>query len=507
MGKKSIISVFIIALLPLSMMAQGNNTSFKQYKAQRLREFNQYKEQRRKEFEEYRRKRNEEFAEFMRKSWDSFNSKPVAPKPKDETVPPVVVPKDDVIHINSTPKPIPFEEIIPVPVPKPQPQPINPIEEVPITPVSPVQQSVAFTYFGTTDRVRYDKKNGIHLNTVDENSVADAWLKLSEDKYTNLIHDCLEIRKNHKLCDWAYLIMLNDMAESIFGKGTNESVLLMAYVYCQSGYQIRLCIDGQKLILLVGSRHHIFGLPYFTIDGSNFYPFLRKGEDINERVQICSASFPQEKTMSLLVPNAQEFAINYKEQRTIKSDRYPNVCATVKINKNLMSFYNTYPTSMLDENIMTRWAMYANTPLAKDVKEQLYPQLRPTINGKSQLDAVNILLNWVQTGFEYEYDDKVWGGDRAFFAEESLNYPYCDCEDRSILFTRLVRDLLGLKCVLVYYPDHLAAAVCFTESVNGDYIQLNGQRYIVSDPTYIGAPVGITMPNMNNQTAKVILLE
>ena len=172
-----------------------------------------------------------------------------------------------------------------------------------------------------------------------------------------------------------------------------------------------------------------------------------------------------------------------------------------------MAFYSTYPTSMLDENIMTRWAMYANTPMAQDVSKQLYPQLKAIISGKTQLDAVNILLNWVQTGFVYEYDDKVWGGDRAFFAEESLYYPYCDCEDRSILFTRLVRDILGLKCILVYYPGHLAAAVNFTESVNGDYILLNGQKYIISDPTYIGAPVGLTMVNMNNKSAKVILLE
>ena len=302
--------------------------------------------------------------------------------------------------------------------------------------------------------------------------------------------------------------MLRDVSESVCGKGTNESVLLMAYVYCQSGYQMRLAIDGQKLHLLVASKHHIFGLSYFNLDGTNFYPFLRDGDRINDRVYICAASFPKEKAMSLLVPKAQEFAVNYKGQRTIKSERYPNVAATIKVNQNLMSFYNTYPTSMLDENIMTRWAMYANTPLAKDVKDQLYPQLRPLVSGKSQLDAVNILLNWVQTGFEYEYDDKVWGGDRAFFAEESLNYPYCDCEDRSILFTRLVRDLLGLKCILVFYPGHLAAAVRFTDSVSGgDYIQLNGQRYIVSDPTYIGAPVGMSMPNMDNQTAKVILLD
>lgn len=493
-------------LLAFMKVEAQENESFEKFNARRQERFNKFKEQKRKEFEEFRRKRNEEFAKYMRKDWERIDPSPVIPHPKEEPVPPVIAPIDEEKPVN--PKPLPFDEVVPIPEPEPQPQPVNPIEEIPITPVSPVQPSVSFTFFGTTDKVRFDKKNSIHLPSLNEKALADAWLKLSEESYTNLIHDCLELRKNYELCDWAYLMMLRNVTESVCGKGTNESVLLMAYIYCQSGYQMRLAIDSQKLHLLVASKHHIFGLSYFQLDGINFYPFLHEGDKINDRVQICAASFPQEKAMSLLVPKAQEFAVNYKGQRTIKSERYPNVVATIKVNQNLMSFYSTYPTSMLDDNIMTRWAMYANTPLAKDVKDQLYPQLIPQISGKSQLDAVNILLNWVQTGFEYEYDDKVWGGDRAFFAEESLNYPYCDCEDRSILFTRLVRDLLGLKCILIYYPGHLAAAVRFTDSVNGgDYIQLNGQRYIVSDPTYIGAPVGMTMQNMDNQTAKVILLD
>ena len=50
-------------------------------------------------------------------------------------------------------------------------------------------------------------------------------------------------------------------------------------------------------------------------------------------------------------------------------------------------------------------------------------------------------------------------------------------------------------------------AVAFSENVKGDYIELDGQRYIICDPTYIGAPVGLTMPDMDNATAKVILLK
>lgn len=504
---KSLFIAGIISVTSTSLCSAQEKETFEEFNKKRQERFDVFNEQRRKAFEDFRRKCNEEFAEFIRGKWDDFASTPLTPKPKDETVPPIVVPKDDVPPVNPDPKPIPFEDVIPVPKPEPQPQPINPIEDVPVTPVVPVQPSVSFTFFGTTDKVRFDKKNNIRLKSLNENAVADAWLKLSEEAYTNMIHDCLEIRKKHELCDWAYLMMLQNMSESICGKGTNESALLTAYVYCQSGYQMRLAIDGQRLLLLFSSKHQIYDLPYFTVDGSYYYPLLRKGEKISEQVQICGAAFPKEKSMSLLVPNAQSFAASYNGQRTIKSERYSNVSAVVKVNQNLISFYNTYPSSMVGDNFMTRWAMYANTPMAKDVTKQLYPQLKSVISGKSQLEAVNILLNWVQTGFTYEYDDKVWGGDRAFFAEESLHYPYCDCEDRSILFTRLVRDLLGLKCILIYYPGHLASAVRFTENVNGDYILLNGQKYIVSDPTYIGAPVGMTMPDMDNKSAKVILLE
>ena len=155
---------------------------------------------------------------------------------------------------------------------------------------------------------------------------------------------------------------------------------------------------------------------------------------------------------------------------------------------------------------MTRWAVYANTPLDKSIKTTLYPTLKKSIEGLSERDAVNKILNFVQTAFVYEYDDKIWGSDRAFFAAETLHYPYADCEDRSILFSRLVRDILGLDVVLLYYPGHLATAVAFTQDVNGDYLTYKNRKYIICDPTYIGAPLGRTMPGMNNQEAQVIVL-
>ena len=73
--------------------------------------------------------------------------------------------------------------------------------------------------------------------------------------------------------------------------------------------------------------------------------------------------------------------------------------------------------------------------------------------------------------------------------------------DLAILFSRLVRDLVGLDVVLLYYPGHLATAVAFNENVTGDYLVYKNRKYIVCDPTFINAPVGMTAPDEDNASA------
>ena len=461
--------------------------------------YNAFRQQAIKEYEDFREKANKEYADFMRQAWKSYQSLPEIPKPKDEPpVPPTPYPEDDKDEpIKDTPKP--YEEVVPITEPEPQPKPVAPIREQP----QPEEQYFEFNFFQTECKVRLDERHRFALKDCQMNTLAEAWEYLSGSEYNNVIRDCLELRIRHRLCDWAYLLMLQELSDAYFGRETNESVLLCAYLYCQSGYQMRLGLGNNRLYLLVASKHQIYESGYWEIDGMFYYPFNCQEQSL----EICGASFPNEQPLSLLVNESPLLVEKPTESRVLQAEYFPDARANVASDENLISFFATYPTSMLDDNFCTRWSFYANTPMSERIKKQLYPSLQKTIQGKSQYEAANVLLNFVQTAFVYEYDDKVWGGDRAFFAEESLYYPYCDCEDRSILFSRLVRDLLGLKVLLVYYPGHLATAVCFTDNVTGDYISLNNQKYVVCDPTYIGAPVGATMPEMDNGKAKVILLQ
>ena len=110
----------------------------------------------------------------------------------------------------------------------------------------------------------------------------------------------------------------------------------------------------------------------------------------------------------------------------------------------------------------------------------------------------------MQTAFQYQTDDEQFGYEKPFFVDEVFYYPYCDCEDRSILYSYLVRTLMGLDVVLLDYPNHIATAVCFDENVSGDYLMVEGKKYVVCDPTYIGASIGNAMPQYRDVAAKVL---
>lgn len=522
--------------------SQGNN-----FRAR----FNQFRQKSAETYANFRDEANKKYADFIRQAWEKFQGEPPVQKPKEKEVPPVVIADEDLLK-PVKPNPIKIKEkIIEIPTIKPQPIPVEPIPFVPtieeptpnvvpppvvlLEPVKPLkdvtidklpikieQQPVkqepvevtppptptkpdtrmAFNFYGTEMKVHFTPAQKFTLKNCSSDAVADAWEVLAKKDYNNLIRDCLTLRETCQLSDWAYLQMLEKMAQACLGK-TNEATLLQAYVYCQSGYKMRMGTDNNKLYVLYSTPNVVYGKSYFRVDGDSYYVY---GGDVS-RMDICRASFPKEQNLSLWIPQPMKLSVTTSDLRELKSRRYPDVNMTVQVNKNLIDFMETYPSSMEGEDFMTRWAMYANTPLEDRLQQTLLPALKSKLQGLSQKEAVERLLNWVQTAFVYEYDEKVWGEDRAFFADETLFYPYCDCEDRSILFTRLVRDLLGLKCVLVYYPGHLASAVRFNEDVAGDYIPLDGGKYVVCDPTYINAGVGRTMRGMNNAEATVIRLK
>ncbi len=450
------------------------------------------------DYDDFRQQANRKYADFLAEAWKSFRAMPTIAKPKEKPVPPVKYDHKQVELLKN--KSLPCDTVIAPAVIPEQPKPVAPIPEV----VQPDENKKSFTFYGVLCSVSYPSDDHLILPDIEQKSLSRVWKTLSDSKYNPLINDCLKARDKMNLCDWAYLQFLDKVAKACVGNDDNTAVLLKDFLFCQSGYQTRLGVCDGHLVMLVatGNGIVIYDHKYFNIDGIHFYPLDCNADNMN----ICVAEFPGEKGLSLIVGDEQHFASEITQERVLSSERYQNVSAQVQTNKELIDFYNTYPQSQSGGDFGTRWQYYANTPLSETAQAGLYPALKSAINGMNQSDAANIILNFVQTSLVYKYDEEVWGYDRPFFPDETLYYPYCDCEDRAILFSRIVRDIMHLQVILVYYPNHLASAVNFTEEVNGDYLLVNGKKYVVCDPTFIGAPVGRTMTGMDNATAKAILL-
>lgn len=534
---KRISLILTTCLVSVSLNAQNSVDDFSK---QAREQFDAFKKKSQNDFQEFRRKINSEYSKFLEERWQPVERKDnPAPPTEPAPVPPVIFDEKDP-PAPEPPKPIEIRRVISAPKPVAPPQPVaplgdeiqpnldlipirgsrpvkpkdtNPIATIPqgqtkpnldinMPTVTPREPMVSVRYYGTPLNLRWNKQKNFHLNGLGEKSVAQAWNALSDGRADPLLRDCLDLRERLDLDDWAYIKLLDNISATIAGKDSNEAALLMAWLYCQSGYKMRLAASDSRLYMLFSSEHLIYFFPTYHFNGETFYAYNCKEKGLT----MSPAEFPKERPLSLIISNEPRLASDLSDERQLKSKRY-NLDITAQTNKNLLALYDTYPTSYMGGDIMTRWAMYANVPATEEFKEFLYPAMRQAVSGKTKRDGAEILLNWVQTALKYEYDENVWGQDRAFFADESIYYPFCDCEDRSILFSRLVRDILGLDVVLVYYPGHLATAVAFDEpEPRGDYLKLNNRLFTVCDPTYIGASTGRTMPGMDNNAAQVILL-
>lgn len=235
------------------------------------KEYENFRKQAQQEYSNFRDKANSEYAEFMRQAWQWYEGEAAIPLPKipDNPKPPVIMPEKDRDKIPEN-NPIPYEEVIPAPVVIEQPKPVAPIPEIS---KQKKEEWHNFTVFGTTCKVRLSNEDRFTLPDCKENTVADAWKKLSQPQYNNLIRDCLELRIRMNLCDWAYLQMLQQLSYRFLGENTNEATLLTAFLYTQSGYKMRLArSQSNKLYLLVASQHVLYGVPYYKIGTDNFFP-------------------------------------------------------------------------------------------------------------------------------------------------------------------------------------------------------------------------------------------
>lgn len=477
---------FFIALFPSLLSGQNENENFDSF---RSRMFEDFQNHRKRIFDDYHT-----FLSGVWRDYEAFRGVPspfVAPKPVDQPR----LPQDKPLPQLSTPvKPnipsvepgIPEEEL---PTPDLPTKPVTPtVKPQPV--VTPAMDGVKVSFYGLN--LQIPRVSLVELPSLEGRDLAAAWKQLAASvSLRQAVRDLEQKAELLALPDWFVLELVNAYAKELAGgQQSDASVLLVHYLLSSMNYDVRLGRSDKGLLLLVNMKQMVYARNFVTINDVRYYICLREG---CQRLSTCDLPVDADlgQSFDLLVRQAPKIPAR-KKAFSVGNGQ---LSVSGSVDANLMEMFRHYPQMPIP--------CYAASSLQSDLRSSIVSQLRTQIQGLPRVEAVNALLHFVQSSFEYATDDQQFGYEKPFFLEELFYWPQCDCEDRSVLYVYLLRECLGLECHLINFPGHECAAVCLPESVEGTYYEHEGCRFYISDPTYIGADTGMCMSDYQSVSPKV----
>jgi hypothetical protein len=357
-------------------------------------------------------------------------------------------------------------------------------------------------YYGSSISYYYNGKLRVGIEEeLNRDKIAAYWNNLSASDYKATLLQAQYYKDQMNLNDWGYCELLFNYSKAVQNSSIDESYLFTWFMLVKSGYLVRIRYEGERVALLIATDNKMYGLPYFFPEGSKqtFYSIsLEKNvKPLTGNLFIYKDDYPNlKKIIDLSITEIPTISSSFANRVLEFNIAGVDYTIPISYDKNVIAFFEYYPQTDL--------GVYFAAPMSNGASGSLFAELNLLIKDKNEVDAANFLLHFVQYATGYKIDEEQFKREKPFFPEESLHYNYSDCEDRAVLFSYLVTNLLGLEVIGIDYPNHIATAVNFNEIVTGTYYEHNGKRYTICDPTYLGAGVGVCMPKYTNVKADII---
>lgn len=476
-----IIRVLIIcaAFETVSVTASAQSVGFKAFHDQVMNDYGKF-----------RKRVLDDYATFLAGVWKEYEtfkgeSKYNTPKPQ---LPPI---DDNSSNVN----PIKLSPVFPDNYPINESPTIKPVPT--IKPIVPTKSDVVVDFYGIKIKVPYVEIAS--LNSLESDDIANAWKNMQKRNIKdNVIHRIQQVTLAYGLNDWLTLTFVRRYAANVAPE-RNSRILLTQFIIANMGYNVRIAKTDRQLLLAVNIQQKVYHRSYTILGQEKYYLFEDDIEPIDEgngwSIQTCE--LPQDadlgKSFDMVIHNMK---VDVGSSRTF-SINASGIQISGTVDETVMKILDDYPSIDIPN--------VAESNVLPALRKDIINQIKSSIDGKNEVEAVRAILHFVQRGFKYATDEEQHGHEKYYYVEENLYYPMNDCEDRAIFFAYIIHSLLGLDVHLLYYPGHECTAVKFNTMVEGDSYVYNNGTFTICDPTYIGADIGRCMPQYRQTQPKIEL--
>lgn len=435
--------------------------------------FKDFKKSQTQSFAEYKDENDRLFSGYLKQEWEAYSSQ-------------------QVFYMYEKQKPLEIEKArnssIKVVGPKIRidiPKDVNISDTLPIGQSQQRQKEISFDFFGT--KLGFDVPKQLRSATFypqSKNGISAFFNIAAMSDYEDLLSEIKKISTEMNLNDWGVYLLVSRISTSVYNN-SDDSRLFVWFVLNKLGYAVKAALADKRVVLMHYSQKTIFGSASFLMEGRRYYVLHSYAEDDMGRVFTYPHDYPEAlKELDLSLETLPRLAYDVKEKSLAFTYGDKSYEVPISYNKNLIEFMATYPQADYD--------IYFNAPIDPLTYGGLAFWFKTHIEGKKASEAMNFVLGFVQKSFKYEPDKVHFSKEKVMFADETLYYDKSDCEDRAVLFARLMRALFGVSVVGVKYKDHMATALYIP--MDGKKVNVGKKEFVIADPTYVNAPIGTGIP-------------
>lgn len=352
---------------------------------------------------------------------------------------------------------------------------------------------ITISFYSENVTIRVDEQMRI-IKDIKNKQELDMYKEYMESlDFHATLNDIRKLKEQMILNDWLYYKLIYFLSEAISLSGyvqvadEKDLIPFVWFFLNESGFDAHIDFyDGQKF-LYVYSEDMVY-LPYVIINNKKYFclnynnnphfkSFLNT-EFIDQSSNRDSFSFLFKKLPDF--PNGRK---RISEETFFYKDRSYSIFRPVH-NEGFIMAVKDYPNLQIDK--------YLDFPMPLEVYDSLILPLKEKLKNKSKEEAVDLLLDYVRS-FIYRDDEVLFNRDKWLAPYESLYYKVMDCEDRSILFGYLVREILDTPFILIQYTNypkiqHINVGVALPNLSKG--LKYNGARFAVCETTTFDEPMG-----------------